>query len=276
MNTPGQHGFSLIELMIAITLSLILMAGAMQFMASSRQTFELNGDISRIQENGRIAMDILVRELRMAGYRHPLNGDGKPPHYFNFEKNCTDSHSSCTLDSHINNPASITHGSDRLTIQYDPPSDDQGGVARDCLGTKLDATERHSIIINSYTIQTVNSINSLYCRGYNKSKAEWLEKGAQPLIDGIDNMQVLYGVASSSNNSVSRYLPQSALTPQDWPNIKTVTIALLVSNGLQQGFAHAQKRQYQLLDSKRLTTPDTDRQSRRIYSTTVQLRNSHD
>lgn len=271
-----QQGFSLIELMIAITLALLLMAGVMQFMTSSRQTFELNSDISRIQENGRIAMDILVKDLRMAGYRQTLNGDGKAPHYFDFQTHCTRLHTSCTLNQYIDNTGSITDGSDRLSIQYDPPANDNGGEARDCLGTKLDATERHSIIVNVYTIQTVNGVNSLYCRGYNKSKEKWLERGAQPLIDGIDNMQVLYGVAAAtdSSGSVSQYLSQNALKESDWPYIKSVSIALLVSNGLKQGFAKAQARKYRLLDSEELKTAVTDRQARRIYSTTVQLKNN--
>ncbi|WP_339337986.1 PilW family protein [uncultured Oceanicoccus sp.] len=271
-----QRGFSLIELMIAMTLGLLLTAGAMQFMASTRQTFELNNDISRIQENGRIAMDILVKDLRMAGYRQTLNGDDTAPHYFDFQTNCSRDHPTCTLNQYIDSTDSITHGSDRLSIQYDPPADDLGGEARDCLGKKLDATERHSIIVNVYTIDTVNGINSLYCRGYNKNKGTWLERGAQPLIDGIDNMQVLYGVTdtSDSTGSVNQYMPQSALEESDWPYIKSVSIALLVSNGLQRGFAKAQARKYRLLDSAELETADTDRQARRIYSTTVQLKNS--
>ncbi|ARN72841.1 PilW family protein [Oceanicoccus sagamiensis] len=272
MLSINQQGISLIELMIAITLALILMAAAMQVLTSSRQTYELNSDIARIQENGRIAMEILVNNIRMAGYRNPVNGIA--PDYFDFQTHCKRSHHTCTLDHFIDKPGSINHGSDRLSIVYDHPADDYGGRARDCLSTELTSSERTSLLINIYSIKTVKGISSLYCRGYNKSKGQWLETGAQPLIDGIDNMQVLYGIASDTSGSVRRYVSQDQLSEQDWALIKTVKIALLVSNGLTEGFADAKSRKYRLLDNSELITAATDKQARRIYSTTVQIKNN--
>lgn len=66
--TGGQHGFSLVELMVAMALSLILLAGVLAIFASSRKTFETNDRLSRIQESGRFALDSIVRDIRAAGY----------------------------------------------------------------------------------------------------------------------------------------------------------------------------------------------------------------
>lgn len=63
-----QSGLSLIELMIAITLGLILMAGVIQVFLSSRTTFATQQAISRVQETGRLATEFIARDLRMAGY----------------------------------------------------------------------------------------------------------------------------------------------------------------------------------------------------------------
>lgn len=63
-----QSGLSLIELMIAITLGLVLMAGVMQVFLSSRVTFSTHQAMSRVQETGRLAMEFLSRDIRMAGF----------------------------------------------------------------------------------------------------------------------------------------------------------------------------------------------------------------
>jgi type IV pilus assembly protein PilW len=62
------RGFSLVELMVAMTLSLILLGGVLAIFASSKKTYETTDRLSRIQENGRYALDSIVRDLRGAGY----------------------------------------------------------------------------------------------------------------------------------------------------------------------------------------------------------------
>lgn len=61
-------GFTLIELMVAMTLSLVLVAGVLAVMLNSRQTYEVHDYTADMQENARFAMYILSRELRAAGY----------------------------------------------------------------------------------------------------------------------------------------------------------------------------------------------------------------
>lgn len=63
-----QSGLSLIELMIALTIGLLLLAGlTMIFVNSSRASRELQLTGQQI-ENGRYAIDILSQDLRLAGY----------------------------------------------------------------------------------------------------------------------------------------------------------------------------------------------------------------
>ena len=64
----AAHGFSLVELMVAMAISLVLMAGVVAIFLSSRTTYETTDRLSRIQESGRFALDMLVRDLRSAGY----------------------------------------------------------------------------------------------------------------------------------------------------------------------------------------------------------------
>jgi type IV pilus assembly protein PilW len=63
-----QQGLSLIELMISITLGIVLMTGVVQMFITSRTTFSTQQAVSRVQESGRMAMEFMARDVRMAGY----------------------------------------------------------------------------------------------------------------------------------------------------------------------------------------------------------------
>jgi type IV pilus assembly protein PilW len=66
-------GFSLIELMIALLLGSIVIAGVMQlFMANAATRRVLEGQ-SRLQESARLAQEFLGRDIRQAGYRGCLS-----------------------------------------------------------------------------------------------------------------------------------------------------------------------------------------------------------
>jgi len=63
-----NRGFTLIELMVAILLGMIVLsAGYMVFQSSNRATREQNLD-NRMQDNARVAMDVLSRNFRRAGF----------------------------------------------------------------------------------------------------------------------------------------------------------------------------------------------------------------
>jgi len=62
------RGFSLVELMVALVITLILMAGVSQIFLGSKQSYTLQDQMARMQENGRYAIETLAADLRRAGY----------------------------------------------------------------------------------------------------------------------------------------------------------------------------------------------------------------
>ena len=58
----------MIELMVALVITLILLAGIGQIFLSSKKSFVIQNALARIQENGRYAMEILASDLRRAAY----------------------------------------------------------------------------------------------------------------------------------------------------------------------------------------------------------------
>lgn len=63
-----QYGFNLTELMVAITIGLIVLAGASSVMISNKKTYTAQDSLARLQENARIAMLMLTYEIRNIGY----------------------------------------------------------------------------------------------------------------------------------------------------------------------------------------------------------------
>lgn len=68
----AQRGLTLVEILVALTISAFLIAGVIQLFIGSKQTYRGHDALSRIQENGRFAIDRMAWDMRMAGYVNPL------------------------------------------------------------------------------------------------------------------------------------------------------------------------------------------------------------
>lgn len=63
-----QQGFTLVELMIGIALSIILLLGVLQIFDANRSSSRIQQGYAEVQEGGRIASEMLIRDIRMADY----------------------------------------------------------------------------------------------------------------------------------------------------------------------------------------------------------------
>jgi type IV pilus assembly protein PilW len=73
----GAAGLSLIELMIALAIGSLLILALVEVFAASRAAYMLATGLARTQENGRFAIDILQRDLRMAGHAGCVNDQAR-------------------------------------------------------------------------------------------------------------------------------------------------------------------------------------------------------
>ena len=63
-----QSGVTLVELMIAMLIGAFLVGGILQVFAGARQTYRVHDATSRMQEGGRMALEVLARDIRMADF----------------------------------------------------------------------------------------------------------------------------------------------------------------------------------------------------------------
>ncbi len=68
-NTPNnrQHGFTLVELMVAMVLGLVVIGGVVSVFLSNQQSYRTNQALGEVQDNSRIAFELMARDIRDTG-----------------------------------------------------------------------------------------------------------------------------------------------------------------------------------------------------------------
>ncbi|MBU1330580.1 MAG: prepilin-type N-terminal cleavage/methylation domain-containing protein [Gammaproteobacteria bacterium] len=69
MTDLTQKGFSLIELMIAILISTLLILGVTELFSRTSAADRDNTELARMQESGRLALEVIGQDARRAGYQ---------------------------------------------------------------------------------------------------------------------------------------------------------------------------------------------------------------
>lgn len=70
-----QLGMSLIELMVAILISTLLIIGVMDLFNRTSASDRANTELARMQESGRLALEIIGQDARRAGFQGCLSSD---------------------------------------------------------------------------------------------------------------------------------------------------------------------------------------------------------
>ena len=233
-----QRGFSLVELMVALTISLILMAGVGQIFMSTKSSYNLQNGLGRLQENARFALDILSQNIGQAGYTTDLDGIDA----FN---------SANTLENQSANAGlgftqATNRASDIIEINYVSTTD--------CLGNATGGTATDRYYING---------NTLMCLGNGSVTAGIL-------AEGIENMQFLYGEDTDADDVANIYVNAGNVTT--WANVKSVRVALLVSTTENMGTSSTDSNIHVLLNTPPIG-PLNDNAMRRVFGMTIPLRN---
>ncbi len=330
-----QSGLSLVEVLVALVISLFLLTGIVQVYLSNRVAYTFSEAISRAQENGRFALDTMTQDLRGAGF---------------FGCAIFDSADTSTLVNNLN-PAGAGYdaaihdfigqgplegtendglnGSDSITLRgakpdqvtVHPPynvatsatinvttsdSIQPGDIVMmsNCRGADIFQVTAKSgggpgqqVIVHSTAPNTPGNYNpdacgggSAHCLsqtygsdttmfelqtvtysiavGASGEPALWRsENGVNvELIEGIEQMQVLYGVDTDSDNFPNQYVVSTAVA--DMLTVMSVRRMLLVRSDSDGVTEDAQVYNY-----NGVSTTAADQRLRQVFSTTIALRN---
>ena len=64
----SYRGFTLVEMMVALVISVLVVAGVTMFHAHQKRVIYDQRNLSQAQQNARTAYDVISRDMRQAGY----------------------------------------------------------------------------------------------------------------------------------------------------------------------------------------------------------------
>jgi len=334
-----QHGISLVEVLVALVISLFLLAGIIQVYVGNKSSYTFSNSISRIQENGRYALETMAQDLRMAGFFgcaifdpeddaamdsivNNLNPDGigftDGIHDF-LEQDLVEGtdndglNGSDSITMRGAEPGNVTvqppYGSVSAQIKVSEPHDLAEGdivMVSNCRGADIIQIsginqQNGTLVHNTGNSTEPGNYNPDNCAGgnahclsqtygadssmfrfrtvtYSIAVGESLEPALwrsengvdAELVEGIDQMQLLYGVDTTDDDFPNQYMTSTELiaSANDWFDVISIRLMLLVRSAALQVVEAPQVITY-----NGATTTAADYRLRQVFSTTIALRN---
>lgn len=343
-----NSGFTLVELMVAIAISLLLTAAIGGVFLSSKSSFRYQDALSRVQENARFAMEKISRDIRMAGY----NGCGSISAVANVVTGGT---GSLWLD--LTTPvmgyeggvstfptefSGAVAGTDAIILKGVDPSTELAVknhnatsaqidtnthtipageilIITDCSHTAIfqmtgpSSASKTNVVHNTgtgtpgnctknlrascpgsstpYTFNPGASLLRMYANGYyikpsatqvngvSVGNSLWMRfitgrttgvPGDVELINGVEDMQIEYGVDTDADLSANKYVKADAITTTDWAKVVSVKVSLLLATPATDNNLSSKSQTYTY---NGVTTTATDRRVRHVYTSIINLRN---
>lgn len=327
-----QRGMTLIELLVAMTLGLLIALAAATALLVSRQGFTAVDASSQLRDNGRFLQSIVQRLGVQAGYKDlgfatntaaqpnspaGMGPEGIRPYVFGLN-NASRTSTNTWDQGTARTSTQLGYGSDILVLRYQTSTTNPAAAASDetiidCAGiapTTAPMGADDTIVSILHVGVGSDGEPALMCSRSNTGDAPY---DTQPLVQGVENFQVLYGVdgvapgntvvplATAPDSIPERYLRANQLTIAgndvatyaNWRRVRSIRIGVVLRGGAGSAVDRTSQTFYPLGVSKGSTsgtpgsafanntndpgsifTPAVDGRLRQTMTFTVHLRNS--
>jgi type IV pilus assembly protein PilW len=269
-------GFTLVEMMVAMVVSLILVIAALSTLIISSRGYSTLDAASQLRQNGNFVVGILKRIANQAGFKdidyatkaaNSADDLLLPPAIYGLN-NKTFNNGADLAEADFGatawRPSQLGAGSDVLVLRYQPAHMDSNTAAADqsltdCTGStpKNSAISRGDRALSIFYIKAdTDGEPSLYCAATKDDDRTQLNNPVA-LVQGVESFQALYGVqsksatpgqafVSSGDNIPYVYLradqmtvandPTGAQTTANWRLVRSIRIGLVL-----RGVANSQQ-----------------------------------
>ncbi|MGA8260302.1 MAG: PilW family protein [Arenicellales bacterium] len=311
-----SRGFSLTELLVAMVIGLLLLAGLVTLMVNSKKNYATQDYSARLQENARFAMRFLSYDIRMAGYYGCSNDI----------INDTNTKAITATDSSSGNPDSITitygepyNPGTEITLDpgaYDPYgtpdtlylstaipqewTDSDTLVIGDCGSASvagiakggIHATTNSIVLDLSHTtsgslgriydpnakaggaITIRRLVSNDYTIATGQSHIPTLKRNGQELVEGVENIQLLYQGLTGGAFVAGSSLPANVAAVQLAALVRSVSNENLTDRQYGSGAKITEdKGQYTLLGQNVSSDTPTIRGQRHVFNSMLMVRN---
>jgi len=263
MNRIPDHrkptpGLSLLEMLVALALALALSAAALAlYQGSAVQSMQAIA-ASQVNDDAQAALELMRQHVEMAGYnpprahrpvdaaRNPVWAASAP-----VVRGCDALPSGANPGSFASwrCPAPSSAGADAIAVRYEADAYNTWPTAQgeptQCLGGRLDAQtlsattisadgQARSSSVNTHVAEHLfylatasrTGIRTLYCRPSNGT--------AQPMLENVDDLQILYGVGAVQDGAADTLAFLGAAEVEQrgaWADVRAVRLCIVVRAG---------------------------------------------
>jgi len=262
-----QRGVTLVELMVGLVIGIIVSLAASALYLGTRESSRAAQGHSDINETGKIALDMIGRELQKAGF-YPAQFTtptdvARSGRYYNGKAGSKVAFDTGVYgcDGATYDPAShacvttVTGAPDSVIINYfsspefgassllgntndcnrKPVSADTDNTAKAAAGLPLFVSNRFGLVSTSYIDPDNRTVStkSLYCHGNGADTSTTL----QPAIQGIEDLVIRYGIGTDgTTQSPGKFLTAASVTAsatssdglKPWQRVTAVSVCVVV------------------------------------------------
>jgi type IV pilus assembly protein PilW len=254
----GQAGLTLVELLVAMVISIVIALAAISSLTVSRRGLTTVDAAAQLGDNARFASTLLLRLGAQAGFRDVeyaatpratntvgLTGASTAAPNVSGVNNAAPSYTDPYNSYTPRSTGSVGYGSDILILRYQaaetfPESGVSDKTMIDCLGNPSTTVpvDRDDRMVSVLYVDVSQGEPSLMCSTG--------PSNAQPIIQGVESFQVLYGVSGVTPNTppgtalatsvADRYLRadqivvpgDAAGTNANWSRVRSLRIGMLL------------------------------------------------
>ena len=214
------RGFTFVEIMIAMLIGLFLIGGMLTLVQAMRRTFTSQSGLSVLQDNERMAMQLITDVVQSTGYyTTPFSNTAVASFPV-----------AAYTDANFSSAGQALTGTGVFGVpDHDITSRYQTAGGDNIINCTGNPSAIPATWVNQFSITIApDGTSYLTCN-------LWLNNNPTPtsvaLIPGVTNMQILYGVTTGNGaayNSVDTYLDASTVT--NWSSVRSVQVTLTFTN----------------------------------------------
>jgi type IV pilus assembly protein PilW len=223
MRAAHQRGFTLLELMIAMTIGLFLAAALVTVVQTNKRVFLDQNQLEQMQDSQRMAMTMMTDVIQSAGYF---------PQPWNNTLSGTLVASGAFADSQAITGQYIAGTPDTITVRYMTAPQD-GILNCSGLSNTNPVGGANVLYYNQFSVVPGVPSGQLVCTMTANGNTT-----AYNLVSGVTNLSVMYGVKTqlaATGNNVDTYKNAGQMSGSDWQNVISVQIILTFTNPLYTG-----------------------------------------
>jgi type IV pilus assembly protein PilW len=212
-STP-ERGFTLLELMIALTIGLFLMGALLTIVQANKTVFGNQNNLGQLHDSERMALTMIADVVQSAGYF--------PDPTLNTQTSTLTAAAPFAIGQSVYGIYSAAAPGDQIYVRYMTFGGD--GILN-CSGQSNAAGGPNTVYVNWFHVDAVN--RQLVCT---------MNGTDYNLVSGVTNMTLLYGVkanAAAIGNTVDTYMNAQQVTNAVlWNNVISVLVQLTFTNPL--------------------------------------------